>query len=659
MNHYAPLTLIRRLLVLALAVLAAASLLPSAAQAQTVRRYTNTLDSGLNAINDTATSCTAPFTRTFSVSTTFTVSAVQVGVLAAHTYRGDLRMSLVSPAGTRVELTAGSGSNGADNFNARYDDAAATGIASYTANDTATAGTVVPPYNYDYRPAAALGTFAGSAANGTWTLEICDQFGADSGTFYQADLYLTESTTSGSANLSLTQTVSSASPTSGSSVTFTLTVSNAATSGATASGVQVTDILPAGLVFSSFSGAGTYDSATGVWTVPTIAPGTNRVLSLVATVSASSGAPLANVAEITAAGQADPNSTPGNGITSEDDYAARTLTVGGSRIAGAAPALSCPKTVLLFDWDPRSWTAGSLSNSYALTGLGTVQFALSTPATWVSESTFGGMSPTLTNVLTGGVSPAQRSLAQYIDFATRAQVANTVITLPFAVPGAQFRVYDVDFNSGQFADRLKVTGSYNGATVIPVLTNGTANYVIGNQAYGDILSANGAADGNVTITFATPIDRITIEYGNHATAPTNPGGQAISISDITLCSPDATLSVAKTSTVLDDPTNGVTNPVAIPGAHVSYCISITNTGSAPATNIVASDPIPAGTAFVPGTMRSGASCETAATAEDDNASGTDDTDAVSGSASGSTLTLRAPTLAAGSTIALTYTALVQ
>lgn len=506
--HLAPVLVpIRRLFVLAVAVLAAAALLPTAAEAQTVRRYTNTVDSGVDAINDTAASCTAPFTRTFAVSTAFTVSAVQVGVLAAHTYRGDLRMTLVSPAGTRVELTPGSGNNAGDNFNARYDDTAATGIATYTANDTATATTVVPPYNFAYRPSVALSTFAGTAAIGTWTLELCDQYAADSGTFYQADLYLTESTTTGLANLSLAQNVSSTSPTSGSSVTFTLTVSNAATSTATASGVQVTDLLPSGLVFASYSGAGTYDAATGIWTVPTIAPGTSRTLSLVATVSASSGAPLTNTAEITAAGQPDANSTPGNGVTTEDDYASRSLTVGGTRSAGVAPALSCPKTTLLFDWDVRSWTAGSTSNSYPLTGLGTVQFSLSTPAAWVSDATFGGMSPTLTNVLTGGVSPAQRSLAEYIDFATRAQVANTVITLPVAVPGAQFRIYDVDFNSGQFADRLKVTGTYNGATVIPVLTNGTANYVIGNQAFGDILSANGAADGTVTVTFATQIGR--------------------------------------------------------------------------------------------------------------------------------------------------------
>ena len=659
MTASSAIAVIRRLLVLAVAALAAASLLPGSAQAQTVRRYTNTLDSAANGINDTATSCSNPLTRTFAVSTAFTVSAVQIGVLAAHTYRGDLRMSLVSPAGTRVELTPGSNTNGNNNFNALFDDSATSGIAAYTGNDQATATTAVPPYNSTFRPSVALSTFAGTPASGTWTLEICDQYATDTGTFYQADLYLTEGSSAGSANLSLTQTVSTATPTSGSAVTFTLTVSNAATSSVTASGVQVTDLLPSGLVFNSFSGAGTYDSATGIWAVPTIAPGTSRALSLVANVSASTGAPLVNTAEITAAGQPDPNSTPGNGISTEDDYASRSLTVSGTRSMGVAPALSCPKTVLLFDWDPRAWTAGSTSNAYALTGLGSVQFNLATAATWMTDATFGGTSPTLTNVLTGGVSPAQRSLAEYIDFANRTQVATTVITLPVPVPGAQFRVYDVDFNSGQFADRLKVTGTYNGATVLPVLTNGTANYVIGNQAYGDILSANGAADGNVTVTFSAPVDTITLEYGNHSTAPTNPGGQAIAISDITLCSPDATLAVTKASTVLDDPTNGTTNPVAIPGANVSYCITIRNNGSAPASNIVASDVIPAGTAFVPGTMRSGAACATATTLEDDNATGTDDTDAIGASASGSTLTIRAPTLAAGSAIALTYTALVQ
>ena len=94
-------TALFRLLAIALAVLSFGSV----AGAQTVTRYTNTTDSAAGGINSSATPCTNTFKRTFSVGTSFTVADVNVGVLVAHTYRGDLAMFLRSPAGTRIQLT--------------------------------------------------------------------------------------------------------------------------------------------------------------------------------------------------------------------------------------------------------------------------------------------------------------------------------------------------------------------------------------------------------------------------------------------------------------------------------------------------------------------------------------------------------------------------
>ena len=134
-----------RLAVLLCLMAIAGTALPGRAQAQTVNRYTNTTDSANNAINDTATPCTpetSRFSRTFSVGSSFIVSDVNIGVLMAHTWRADVQMFLVSPSGTRVQLTTGLGGN-ADNFNLTFDDEASAGISSYTANATATASTVV------------------------------------------------------------------------------------------------------------------------------------------------------------------------------------------------------------------------------------------------------------------------------------------------------------------------------------------------------------------------------------------------------------------------------------------------------------------------------------------------------------------------------------
>src|SRR3546814_4098255 len=141
-----------------------------------------------------------------------------------------------------------------------------------------------------------------------------------------------------------------------------------------------------------------------------------------------------------------------------------------------------------------------------------------------------------------------------------------------------------------------------------------------------MLSTDGSADGTVTVTFAAPVDGITIEYGSHALAPANPGQQGMALHDIIFCRPTTNLAIAKTSGIVSDPVNGTTNAKAIPGARMRYCILVTNNGSGTATGIAIADPLPAGTSFVPGSLRSGASCAGAATAEDDNASGADEND---------------------------------
>lgn len=55
----------------------------------------------------------------------------------------------------------------------------------------------------------------------------------------------------------------------------------------------------------------------------------------------------------------------------------------------------------------------------------------------------------------------------------------------------------------------------------------------------------------------------------------------------------ASLSVNKTSRVISDPVNGVTDPKAIPGAVIEYCIAVSNAAStATANNIVVTDVVP-------------------------------------------------------------------
>lgn len=108
----------------------------------------------------------------------------------------------------------------------------------------------------------------------------------------------------------------------------------------------------------------------------------------------------------------------------------------------------------------------------------------------------------------------------------------------------------------------------------------------------------------------------------------------------------AALTITKLSTVISDPVNLGTNPKAIPGATIEYCIVVSNAaGSATANNVAISDPLPTtvtyssgyGT-FLNGTVTSGV-CNFDGTAGGSFASGT-----VSGTlssvAAGETKTLR-------------------
>ena len=626
----------------------ALTLASNPAAAQTTTSYSNTTT---GTISESATTCTSPMVRNFTVTANAQVTDVNIGVQFAHTYRGDVRATLVSPAGTMVNLITNVGTS-ADNLNVLFDDSAAANITTHTTNDNTAAA---PPYQRTFRPEGSLASFNGQGSAGTWQLTICDSLNGDSGNFTRTDLTLVTVPIAPSADLSLAKSVSNASPASGASINYILSVTNASGSALTATGVTVQDALPAGFAFTGASGFGSYDSTTGVWTVGSIPAGTTRTLTITGTVTATAGASVTNITEISASSAFDFDSTPGNGAAGEDDYDSATFTVSGTRVAGTPPTLVCPVDTTVHDWEGVSWAAGTTSGSYALTAIGTMNFNVGiSGGLFLNNATYGGQSPTRQNIVTGGLTPAQFSIFEIADFTSQTGAITSTITLPTAVPGVQFRVFDIDYAAGQFADRLTVTGSFNGAPVTPILTNGVSNYVIGNSAYGDATSADNSANGNVVVTFSAPVDTITITYGSHNLAPADPGQQGAAIHDITFCRPTTNLTIAKTSNVVSDPTNGTTDPKAIPGATMRYCILVTNNGSGTATGINIADPLPASTTFVPGSLRSGTSCAGATTVEDDNASGADESDPFGASIAGTTVAATTPTLAPTGTMAVAF-----
>ena len=106
------------------------------------------------------------------------------------------------------------------------------------------------------------------------------------------------------ADLAITKEADESTVTVRDPVVFTITVTN--NGPAEATGVRVTDVLPAGVNYESSSASqGWYDVTSGVWAVGNLAASASATLDITATVNALGE--IANVAEISAADQADPN----------------------------------------------------------------------------------------------------------------------------------------------------------------------------------------------------------------------------------------------------------------------------------------------------------------------------------------------------------------
>jgi uncharacterized repeat protein (TIGR01451 family) len=109
----------------------------------------------------------------------------------------------------------------------------------------------------------------------------------------------------GATDLAVTKTVDNATPNVGSVIAYTVGLRNNGPN--TATTVVVTDLLPAGLTFSSaVATSGTYTSGTGLWSIASLNSGATATLTLNATVNAgTAGTSITNTASRTAAGQPD------------------------------------------------------------------------------------------------------------------------------------------------------------------------------------------------------------------------------------------------------------------------------------------------------------------------------------------------------------------
>ncbi|MBK8444761.1 MAG: DUF11 domain-containing protein [Sphingobacteriales bacterium] len=118
------------------------------------------------------------------------------------------------------------------------------------------------------------------------------------------------------ADLSLTKTSNATVVSQGDEFSYTITLSNQGPDAAT--GVGVIENLPSGLSYVSHTAsAGVYNTASGLWTLPSVGAGSTATLNIV--VTATGSGTTNNVAQVVASNENDPDSTPGNGDATEDD----------------------------------------------------------------------------------------------------------------------------------------------------------------------------------------------------------------------------------------------------------------------------------------------------------------------------------------------------
>jgi|GEM_PF-3546090 len=140
---------------------------------------------------DSGNGCPSVTTRTIAVGDNFLIADVDLGLLVTHTWRGDVRLDLISPQGTRVRLIeSDTDALSTDNYNVLLSDQAPAAI-NNPDHAAASDSTTAPPFENRVRPDSPLSAFNGESSLGSWQLELCDdEPGSQDGQFQLATLFL-------------------------------------------------------------------------------------------------------------------------------------------------------------------------------------------------------------------------------------------------------------------------------------------------------------------------------------------------------------------------------------------------------------------------------------------------------------------------------------
>jgi uncharacterized repeat protein (TIGR01451 family) len=426
------------------------------------------------------------------------------------------------------------------------------------------------------------------------------------------------------ANVTLTKTVADPTPADRTDDTYTLTLHNAGPDPAT--GVTVTDALPAGLAYvSSTTATGTisYSAGTVTWSVGTLASGATATATVTVQVNASSGT-ITNVAHET---QTDPNpiGNPTGRVPinpTSDAAVSITKTVSNSRpldgasdtytvkVSNAGP--DAAKGVVVTDPLPAGLAYVSASSATGSIHEATVKGVPT--ITWTIGALQDGESVSLNIVVTvdahSGTIVNTATETQSTPDPNGQQQSSSASSNPQAAANVSIKKTVADPKPVKGTDdtyTVKVSNAGpdagKGVLVVDPLPAGVA-YVSASSATGSIHEATVKGVPTITWTIGTLANgavvtlsivvRVTVGSGrivNTATetqSTANPKGQRQSSTATATPGPGASVSVKKT--VAD------AQPKA--GSSDTYTITATNAGPDAARGVVITDALPAGLSFV-------------------------------------------------------------
>jgi uncharacterized repeat protein (TIGR01451 family) len=498
----------------------------------------------------------ASMTSTFDVADCNQIVDVDVGVDTTHSWVGDLSYTVTSPGGVSVTIIdrpmtplddlgnpTTFGCWGAD-IEAMLNDSAAAPVEFECAAAT-------PTIDGIYSPNELLSAFNGTLGDGAWTLTVTDNAFEDSGTLNDWSLDLA---CINQADLGVTKDITVGAPVAGTQMTYTVEVSNLGP--ATAVGVMVDEVIPAGTTFVDTSGCDNDPSGVPTCSLGDMAAGAVVTYDVTVDIAADlpSGAALTNVATVSSATE-DPNGT--NDSVTHDSTASRTAAISITKsgaaavVAGSGDANAC-YSVFVENAGPSSVTGLEIGDSWtSWTGVSCA--ATSDCGPWAVDLAAGGDTTidfcltvgssapegTITNTAmvngsaggedleypNGQDSSVDTVISREATLVLTKTASDTEVTagnwedLSFDISVANSGPSDVD--GLVLSDTLSVSGASAAVVTCDNGLPGTTSFTVGDLAAG-------ATSGTFTVTCDVPLTAVTGDVvSNSASFSSSTGGETI------------------------------------------------------------------------------------------------------------------------------------